>query len=528
MALLGYIPNNNPIAQSFYVDRSSGIFISQVDLYFNGAPLADASGVTYPVSLEIRPMVNGAPSATEAIPGSLVTVSQATVLNSVSGNATVACPFVFDAPLHLPGLHDYAIVVSSNNKFYSLWTGAIGEFEVGSVEKKIDTNPVSGSIFYTQNGVTFTPDQNRDLTFRLHKCVFSTEEKTMVLHNAPVGKKLLNSNPVLTTNGQSDVLIGFRYHGLLVGDEVLIEDVTGTIGGIPAASINGVKSVTGVDWRSIKIATDTTATSSDTGGGLAVYATRQIQYNGVHPNIQTIIPKNTVVESGIRTTSGKSFAGTETGYVKDSLFSPIELNKTTYSNTIKLISADRNSPVVGGEPIKTADMIFAFRSSSPDVSPVVDLQRVSLTTIGFEIDNQDSSATVGFNVPLLFTPETASTGGSSASKHITREIRVPQSAVGLNILLSANRPSGTSFDVYYRIAVDDEDIFVKNWVYLTEETNNSVDNNPRSYREYRYLAGGSGGVLPAFTKYQVKIVMNSTNQAVVPTFRDMRIIALGV
>ena len=65
-------------------------------------------------------------------------------------------------------------------------------------------------------------------------------------------------------------------------------------------------------------------------------------------------------------------------------------------------------------------------------------------------------------------------------------------------------------------------------MYLPEETNNSVDNNPRSYREYRYLAGGPGGVLPAFAKYQVKIVMNSTNQAVVATFRDMRIIALGV
>lgn len=528
MALLGYVPNNNPIAQSFYVDRSSGIFISQIDLYFSSAPVVDASGITYPVSLEIRPMVNGAPSATEALPGSLVTVSQATVVNSVSVDATVPCAFVFDAPLYLPGLTDYAIVVTSNNKQYSLWTGAIGEFEVGSAERRIDTNPVSGSIFYTQNGVTFTADQNRDMTFRLHKCVFTTEDKTMVLHNAPVSQRLLNSNPIVTTSGSSDVIIGFRYHGLLVGDEVLIEGVTGTIGGIPASSINGVRSVTAVDWRSIKISTATTATSSDVGGGENVFATRQLQYSGVNPNIQTIVPKNTVIESGIRTTSGKSFAGVETGYVKDTLFSPIELNKTTYSAKTKLIAADRNAPVVGGTPIKTADMIFTFRTTSSDVSPVIDLQRASLTTIGFEIDNQDSSATIGFNVPNIFLSETAPSGGSSASKHITREIRVPQSAVGLSILLSANRPSGTSFDVYYRTAVDDEDLFLKNWVLLSEETNNSVDNIPRSYKEYRYLAGGVGGTLPAFTKYQVKIVMNSTNQAVVPTFRDMRIIALGV
>ena len=48
------------------------------------------------------------------------------------------------------------------------------------------------------------------------------------------------------------------------------------------------------------------------------------------------------------------------------------------------------------------------------------------------------------------------------------------------------------------------------------------------FREYKYLIGGQNGVLPAFTKFQIKIVFRSTNSAKVPRIRDLRIIALSV
>ena len=55
-----------------------------------------------------------------------------------------------------------------------------------------------------------------------------------------------------------------------------------------------------------------------------------------------------------------------------------------------------------------------------------------------------------------------------------------------------------------------------------------LSNNPNIFREYRYLIGGQGGSLTAFTKYQLKIVMRSTNQALVPRFQALRSIALSV
>ena len=53
------------------------------------------------------------------------------------------------------------------------------------------------------------------------------------------------------------------------------------------------------------------------------------------------------------------------------------------------------------------------------------------------------------------------------------------------------------------------------------------DDNLQVFREYRYLAGGLGGDLTAFNKFQIKIVFRSTNQARVPMIRELRVIALS-
>ena len=67
------------------------------------------------------------------------------------------------------------------------------------------------------------------------------------------------------------------------------------------------------------------------------------------------------------------------------------------------------------------------------------------------------------------------------------------------------------------------------WALTPEglETNNPSDDDNETFREYAYLIGGQGGELPNFTQFQLKIVMQSTNQAHVPLFRNLRVIAMG-
>ena len=91
-----------------------------------------------------------------------------------------------------------------------------------------------------------------------------------------------------------------------------------------------------------------------------------------------------------------------------------------------------------------------------------------------------------------------------------------------------NYPTIDVFDLYYKAVEEDVAFEDTNWVYIAPETTLPTDENPNIFREYEYLIGGQSGLSSAFTKFTLKIVMKSTNAAKVPTFRDLRIIALAV
>ena len=89
-----------------------------------------------------------------------------------------------------------------------------------------------------------------------------------------------------------------------------------------------------------------------------------------------------------------------------------------------------------------------------------------------------------------------------------------------------NQPADCEFKVYYRTGTADDDIGSLAWKYQGENTSNPADDVSTTFREYEYLPGGIVGNLDAFTKFQVKIVMNSKNQSKIPTIKDLRIIAM--
>ena len=95
---LGYNINRNPIAQSFFVDESTGIYATKIDLYFA------EKGTNAPIMLQIRPMVNGFPSTTEIVPSSIVYVNTANV--NTSADVSLPTTFEFEEPVYLKGLTD--------------------------------------------------------------------------------------------------------------------------------------------------------------------------------------------------------------------------------------------------------------------------------------------------------------------------------------------------------------------------------------------------------------------------------------
>ena len=152
-------------------------------------------------------------------------------------------------------------------------------------------------------------------------------------------------------------------------------------------------------------------------------------------------------------------------------------------------------------------MKFNLQMSTSDtkVSPVIDLQRVSVLTLENVIDNVD------------------------AAQHITNPVTVNDSSRAIKVVFSANRPTGSDFEVYVKSATDedalsatdDDDNFITDWVLVPIDKALPTDENPTTFREYEYTID-----LSQFTAYQVKVVMQSNNSSKSPTIRDLRAIAL--
>jgi hypothetical protein len=539
---IGFQINKHPIAQSFFVDRPDGIFITKVGIFFAAA----STDTSFPVTLQLRPVVNGVPSATTIIPGSTVVLSQATIAADValySGDpapalATVETEFEFTSPIYLSGNTMYAIVLLTNSADYQVYIAETEEFKVGTTQERVDKNPISGTLFTSSNSITYTPVQNQDLTFKLYKANFNSTYGEVFLRNAPVPNIQLPPDPIRTTSGSTSVRVFHLMHGLQSGDNVIISG-SSAVGGIPDSDINGTHAITDYDYTGYTFTVSTTATASASGGGSNIYASKNILYSQFIPKLETLRPNSTQVLHQWSGTIAESFPREETQYQKTGL---VQIDDDATNITLKrgylVANKERELAEIdatGQTPSLEIRTIFNSVNAA-DVAPYLDLQRASFTGISAMIDNQsplwdsagEASTAGGFNDALVFVPETNANNGSAACKHITKVTNLQELSKGLKILLSANRPSDTSIDMYYRIANEGEVINEKTWIYINPVVTVPSDDNPSVFREYEYLAGGETGTLSDFTQYQLKIVLRSKYLYKAPTIRDLRAIALVV
>ena len=320
---LGYIRGQHSIAQSFNVDASAGIYLTKIGLYFHSRD-EDATN-PMPVHLDLRPMVNGYPSSSKVLPGTRVTVSQSNITTST--DATVETEFRFTEPVYLSGNTDYCFVLSTSSNAYRHYMSEVGDFTVGSTEKKILKQTTLGSLFYSQNSVTYTAAQELDLSFKLYKAKFKTNTGTIKLKNAEIPKKLLTSNPFTTDSGSSTVTVYHPHHGLRGNENVRFDvDSSISVGGISGVNIMGTRTVTSMDATGYKFTAGASATSSTIGGGDSVLGTQNLIYSRVYPNIEFIQPTGTTIIPSYKGVTARSIAGAETPYVKSSTFSAIGLN----------------------------------------------------------------------------------------------------------------------------------------------------------------------------------------------------------
>lgn len=163
----------SPLAQSFYVDNESGVFVTGVDLYFA------SKDANLPVTIQLRPMKLGLP-AEKIYPFSEVVLDPSRVL--VSDNAAFPTRVTFESPVYLEGNKFHALVITSNSIEYNVWVSRLGEVDIttaaGPESKKVVVakQPISGGLFKSQNASTWNESPYEDLKFTLYRSNFVTNQ----------------------------------------------------------------------------------------------------------------------------------------------------------------------------------------------------------------------------------------------------------------------------------------------------------------------------------------------------------------
>lgn len=174
----------DPLAQTFTVDES-GAFLTSVDLYF---ATKDPNEKLY---VELRTVELGTPTNQLVQDYSRVVLEPSQILTS--NDSSVPTNIKFSSPIYLEPRTEYALVLlSPTSDLYNVWVGTMGQKTVNTQNLPNSENVVvtkqyvGGSLFKSQNGTIWTPNQYQDLKFKLYKANFTSSTGDVVFYNPPL------------------------------------------------------------------------------------------------------------------------------------------------------------------------------------------------------------------------------------------------------------------------------------------------------------------------------------------------------
>jgi len=508
----------DPLAQTFMVDDTGGVFLTSMDFYFQ------SKDANIPVTLQIREVVNGYPSRT-VLPFSEISLLPTSV--NTSTDASISTKFTFSSPVYIQEKTEYCFVLLANTNNYNVFVARLGDTQINS-NRTISENPYAGVLFKSQNGSTWTAEQMEDIKFKINRAEFENVSGAVTLVNQGLSAKTLKLNPLRTTSGSGVIRVTHKNHGMhSVNNNVTIAGVpAGTYNGISNTSINGTyTSISNITLDSYDITTSGTATFTGDVGGTSVTATQNELFDVGILNISSLTVPGTQISYSLRTTTGKSVHGNETEFLLSSS-----------AESINIIPQDNiifTSPKIIASTINETNEMSASKSffttlslstSNTKLSPVIDTARMSFVTVQNRLNNPTNSNTPNFVSDL------SSSGTSTAAVYVTRPILLENASTALDVRLTQNVRTTSSVRVYYRITGADEVRNINDLTWNAFNTDGSEDitvtpaENSDIFKEYKYSVNNLG----EFTAFQIKIVMKGSVSSYPPIIRDLRGIALAL
>ena len=497
----------DPLAQTFLVSPSNypqGIFLSKARFCFK------TKDPTVPVTLQVRSVVNGYPSTSLIYPYSTVTLTPDKVKTTTSPNlddATKYTEFVFDSPLFLqPGEHCFVLLSNSNK--YETYSAEIGKLDTVS-GRQISEQPYQGSLFLSQNGSTWTAEQNSDLMFRLFRYTFDTgTTQTQFNVNYPSANTVYDLMHLIATGisvENTSITYQFNSEKAVTG---------GKTGFLPFTPLTDYPMTDGNGRRVLTTTANTT---------LTVRATMATSNPDIAPFIDTsrisLIAVENIINDLPLSNSDIVLSSGGTGY-------------STNANAVVTITGGGGSGATAAAVVTNnvvTSVYLTAAGSGYETSPTITLV--------------DANTTPGTGVTITYNGEDKKSGGNSNVRYITRKVNLADGfdSGDLRVYLTAYKPSGSNIRVYYKLlSISDPDAFEdKNYQLMTQLDNaNFVSTSYNDYRELKFAPGVGGTAnnsvsytsgstsFSNFRTFAIKIVLTGTSTTDVPKVRDFRAIAL--
>ena len=240
----------DPLAQTFIVldtdnmdEGVTGAYLTSCDIFFF------AKDDTYPVTIEIRNVINGAPGP-KVLPFGRKTLQSSQVFTSDDGNT--ATTFTFNSPVYVLGGTEYAICLLTNTPDYKVWIADLGTQDTAGNE--ITDQPHVGVLFKSSNNSVWVPSPTQDMKFSLKRAKFDTTAAGLVtLQNADLPKRTLKTNPIEMLDNSTTLKILHQHHSMHVAtNNVTIDGVKSgastTLNGGITASASSITLTSGTNF----------------------------------------------------------------------------------------------------------------------------------------------------------------------------------------------------------------------------------------------------------------------------------------
>lgn len=559
-SIIQTVTYRDPIAQSFIIEKinfPNGLFLRSVKVFFQSKPATNI-----PVTLSIVGTLNGYPNG-KKLDYSTVVLNADQIVTSQNPHyldSSTYTEFVFKAPVYIQGDVLYAIMLQSSSADYKVYYAQQNSIAVPSTAKalptdpnpnnpsKIGQTPYVGALFESQNAITWTADQSKQLMFVIDRCVFNTSVTPTIQFSIPKGlpyRKLgnqdiqytLDANTVTNLYGNSGTTtwsdainltttdfipsstnIGYTYTNILADGNVPVGPFKATPGKLGSPTTDDITFDDGKGQRAL------ISTINDT---FSMYAT----LSSSDPNVSPIISDDGVTVYNVRniinnmslSNSVISVANTGAGY-------------TDPTNTSITISA----PDVGSD-----SAVLGFTVANNGTTNVVSSVYVTYEGSGY-ITTPTITITGANTSPanVVVYGETSSRGGNSFAKYFTKKVVLtPGNDSGdLRVFCTAYKPFGTGIYVYYKILNrNDTQVFEDgNWQLMTQVGNPNVFSLAKdNFIEYEFAPGTNnvadnyisytstnGETYTQFSQFAIKVVFSSDDSTKVPYLTDIRALAL--